>query len=99
MAFAADNGAQILMHIGIDTVNLKGEHFRALVSDGDRVKMGDPMIEFDAQAIRDAGYDLTTPVVITNTAEYDKIEKLAKYAEEQKPFLELTALTDDKNKE
>ena len=99
VAFAADNGAQILMHIGIDTVNLKGEHFRALVSDGDRVKMGDPMIEFDAQAIRDAGYDLTTPVVITNTAEYDKIEKLTKYAEEQKPFLELTALTDDKNKE
>lgn len=99
VAFAADNGAQILMHIGIDTVNLKGEHFKAFVSDGDRVKMGDPMIEFDAQAIRDVGYDLTTPVVITNTAEYDKIERLTKYAEEQKAFLKLTALNDDKNKE
>ncbi|MDO5311619.1 MAG: PTS glucose transporter subunit IIA, partial [Clostridia bacterium] len=65
--------------------------FSLLVSEGDEVKMGDPLIEFDGQAIRDAGYDLTSPIVITNSLDYDRIEKTVKYAVEQHPFLELAA--------
>lgn len=91
VCMTSDSGARILMHIGIDTVNLKGKYFSLFVSEGDKVKMGDPLIEFDGEAIRDAGYDLTSPIVITNSADYDRIDKTAKYAVEQQPFLELAA--------
>ena len=79
------------MHIGIDTVNLNGKYFSPLVSEGDEVKMGEPLIEFDGQGIRDAGYDLTSPIVILNSSDYAGIEKTVKYAVEQHPFLELAA--------
>lgn len=85
------SGARILMHIGIDTVNLKGQYFSLLANEGDEVKMGDPLIEFDAKAVRDAGYDITCPIIITNSANYGRIDRTVKYAVEQKPFLELAA--------
>lgn len=66
----ADFGAELLMHIGIDTVELKGTHFRALVSAGERVTAGQPLIEFDRDAIAEAGYEVITPVVITNSDLY-----------------------------
>lgn len=62
-----DFGAELLMHIGIDTVELKGQHYRALVSAGDRVKAGQPLLEFDRDAILAAGYQIITPVVVTNS--------------------------------
>lgn len=55
----------VLMHIGFDTVELKGEHFRPLAQKGDEVKAGETLCEFDIPAIRAAGYDITTPVVVT----------------------------------
>ena len=56
----------ILMHIGFDTVNLKGEHFTSHVNKGDTVKQGDILAEFDIQAIKEEGLPVTTPVVVSN---------------------------------
>jgi len=65
-----EDGAEILIHIGIDTVSLKGEHFKALVKEKDYVNAGQPLIEFDRHAIAEAGFETVTMVIITNTAEY-----------------------------
>lgn len=89
IAMTTTSGAEILMHIGMDTVNLKGRHFKTYVSEGDSVKMGDPLIEFDAAAIKSEGYDLTTPIVITNSGEFELIETMGESATEQKPFMRL----------
>lgn len=72
----SDQGAEILIHIGLDTVNLKGEFYNAYVKDGDKVKTGDLILEFDMAKIREAGYDLITPVVICNTANFSKIDTM-----------------------
>ncbi len=85
-----DGGAELLIHVGIDTVNLKGEHFKPFVKKGDRVKLGDPLIEFDMEKIKAAGYDVTTPVVITNADQYRTIEAVAAEAVEKTPFLKLS---------
>ncbi|MGY0886436.1 sucrose-specific PTS transporter subunit IIBC [Corynebacterium aurimucosum] len=64
---ADGNNVDILMHIGFDTVNLKGEHFTSHVSKGDEVKAGDLLCEFDIAAIKAADYPVTTPVVVSNS--------------------------------
>jgi PTS system N-acetylglucosamine-specific IIC component len=61
-----DNGAEVLLHVGLDTVNLKGQHFTSKVVQGQRVHAGDTLVEFDIPAIKAAGYDVTTPVIVTN---------------------------------
>lgn len=66
----ADDGSEVLIHVGIDTVKLDGLHFSAHVSQGDAVRVGDLLLEFDIAAIRAAGYDLTTPVLISNSDDY-----------------------------
>ena len=63
------------MHIGMDTVNLNGKHFEAVKKAEDRVRKGDVIVRFDLDAIKAEGYDVTTPVIITNTDEYESIEK------------------------
>lgn len=70
VSLISDFGAEILVHVGIDTVNLKGEHFTAHVKSGDKVKKGQLLLEFDLQAIKKAGYDTVTPVVICNSDVY-----------------------------
>lgn len=67
-------GIDLLIHIGIDTVNLKGQYFKARIAQGDTVKKGDLLVEFDPAAIADAGYDTTTPVVVTNADAYASVE-------------------------
>lgn len=69
----ADDGAEILIHVGIDTVNLKGKYFNAKAQQGDRVTKGQLLLEFDAKAIEKAGYKTVTPVLVTNAYEYDTI--------------------------
>lgn len=64
---ADGNNVDILMHIGFDTVSLKGEHFTSHVSKGDEVKAGDLLCEFDIEAINAADYPVTTPVVVSNS--------------------------------
>lgn len=66
-------GIEILIHIGIDTVKLKGQHFNVVVQEGDTVKHGQLLIEFDMEAIQKAGYDTTTPVIVTNSGNYLEI--------------------------
>ncbi|SFT68778.1 PTS system, sucrose-specific IIC component [Selenomonas sp. GACV-9] len=67
------DGAEILIHVGLDTVKLNGEHFEAKVAQGDTVKKGQLLLEFDEAAIKAAGYDTTTPVLVTNAADFGQI--------------------------
>ena len=64
------DGAELLMHIGIDTVKLGGKHFTYLVNEGDKVRKGQPLIRFDIEAIKADGYPVTTPLIVCNTDEY-----------------------------
>ncbi|WP_342324422.1 PTS beta-glucoside transporter subunit IIABC [Kosakonia sp. BYX6] len=73
----SDNGMEVLIHVGIDTVKLEGKPFTAHVSVGDRVKPGDLLLEFDRSAILDAGYDLATPVIISNSDSFASVNKVA----------------------
>lgn len=70
--FVTDSGAEILIHIGLDTVNLNGKYFKSHVSNGDKVKKGKLLVEFDMDAIKKEGYDLITPMVVTNISDYIK---------------------------
>lgn len=80
-----DNGAELLIHIGINTVELNGEGFKALVSEGSRVKKGQTLIEFDINDIMKKGYSIITPVLITNPDNYAVIEE---YKVENVDFLD-----------
>ena len=72
----ADDGAELLIHVGIDTVELEGRGFESLVSQGERVAAGQPLLKVDFAAIREAGYKATTMLVVSNGAELD-VERLA----------------------
>ena len=70
----SDDGFDILIHVGIDTVNLKGEFFEYIVQEGDKVKKGDTLIKFNIEEIKKAGYSVVTPMVISNTDEFSDIK-------------------------
>ena len=72
-----DHGAEVLVHVGLDTVNLKGKYFTVKKAAGDTVKAGDVILEFDADAIKAEGYDVITPVVISNHFGYEAVETIA----------------------
>jgi PTS system beta-glucosides-specific IIC component len=76
IAVTSNEGVEILMHIGIDTVKLKGQYFTQKVQQGDRIRQGDVLIEFDMQRIQDEGFKLTTPIVVTNSDQYRTITPL-----------------------
>ena len=71
------DGAEVLLHIGIDTVKLGGKHFEAHVTDGQEIKKGDLLISFDIEAIKAEGCKVTTPLIIGNTDEYSAITPAA----------------------
>jgi len=73
----SNSGIEVLIHVGIDTVKLDGRPFTAHVKVGDRVQPGDLLLEFDRQAIIDAGYDLATPIIISNSDEYRDVVTVA----------------------
>ena len=73
----SDDGVEILVHIGINTVELDGKGFTKLVKDGDTVKIGDPLIKFDQAVIKEGGYNLTTPVIVTNSDDFASVELIA----------------------
>lgn len=76
VSITSNNGAAILIHVGIDTVALKGKYFKGHVKEGDMVKRGDLLIEFDIDAIQAAGYDTIVPVIIYNSDDYTEVERL-----------------------
>ena len=65
-----DSGAEVLIHVGMDTVQLNGKGFQPLVQSGDTVKKGQALLKFDRKVIQEAGYSLVTPIIITNTDDY-----------------------------
>lgn len=73
-----DNGLQVLVHIGVDTVNMDGEGFEFLVAKGDRVTAGTPLVRFDRDAIVAAGYSPITPVLVTNHRKFAGVDVVAK---------------------
>lgn len=87
VGLTSDDGAEVLIHIGIDTVKLNGEHFNAHVKAGDKVKVGDPLVDFDIEEIKAAGYPTVTPIIITNTDSYKDVEALARGSVKEKDKL------------
>lgn len=74
IGITSDDGVDILIHVGIDTVELNGKHFNALKKQGDKVKKGDKLLEVDFDSIKNEGYDTTVLLVITNTQEYSTVK-------------------------
>ena len=68
-----DNGVELLIHVGMDTVELDGEHFTSHVENDQKVKQGDSLITFDIEAIKEAGYSAVTPLIVTNTDDFKQI--------------------------
>lgn len=87
IGITSDNGVEILIHVGMDTVKLEGEHFTAHINQGDTVKTGDLLVEFDIAKIKAAGCEVTTPIIITNSGDYAEINPTVKNAIEQKETL------------
>ena len=77
IGLTSDEGVEMLIHIGIDTVNLQGKYFEAHVKTGDRVKTGDLLISFDQEAVQKEGYETVTPVLVTNSDEFKCISVTA----------------------
>ncbi len=73
IALVDDNGTELLIHVGLDTVKLGGKYFTAHVKAGDKVKVGSPLVDFDLNGIKGEGYDIITPVIVTNSAEYSSV--------------------------
>jgi PTS system beta-glucosides-specific IIC component len=89
VSLIADCGAEILIHIGLDTVNLKGQHYTVHAQNGDKVKKGQLLIAFDREAVAAAGYDTITPVVVCNSAEYTAFRTYTGTVTTQSVILEL----------
>ncbi|MCR1824841.1 MULTISPECIES: PTS transporter subunit IIABC [Terrisporobacter] len=87
VGLTSDNGVEVLIHIGLDTVKLNGKHFSTHVKAGDKVKVGDLLVEFDIEKIKEAGYPIVTPIIITNTDSYEDVEVVAKGAVKEKDKL------------
>ena len=99
IGIVGENGEEILIHIGIDTVNLKGKYFKAFVKQGDQVKKGQKLIEFNRDEIKNAGYNDEVMVIITNTPAYQQISLLVPDKTEvrlNQPVLELDVKEDRK---
>ena len=72
-----DDGVEILIHIGIDTVSMEGKGFEVLVNKGDEVRAGDALVKFDIEVIKEAGYSPITPVLVTNYKKFGAVDVLA----------------------
>ncbi|EPC6991946.1 glucose PTS transporter subunit IIA [Vibrio cholerae] len=72
LAITSDNGAEILIHIGVDTVKLKGKYFSSNIQDGDVISIGQPLVEFDIESLEKEGIDTSVIMVVTNTSDYQE---------------------------
>ncbi|MFB8375019.1 beta-glucoside-specific PTS transporter subunit IIABC [Paenibacillus taichungensis] len=87
IGLVSDDGAEMLIHIGIDTVKLKGQFFSPKVQAGAKVAVGDVLMEFDREEIEKAGYTTITPVIITNMHQYHSIESAGRTTIKEKELL------------
>jgi PTS system beta-glucosides-specific IIC component len=87
IGLVSDDGAEMLIHIGIDTVKLKGQFFSPKVQAGAKVAVGDVLMEFDREEIEKAGYTTITPVIITNMHQYNSIESAGRTTIKEKELL------------
>lgn len=74
ISMTTDFGAELLIHVGLDTVKMKGDGFTGHVKAGDHVKKGDLLLEVDLEKVKAAGYDTITPVLVCNTPDYASVE-------------------------
>ena len=72
----SEKGAEILIHVGIDTVELNGKYFKSYIKTGDQVKRGDLLLEFNVEKIAEAGYNMIEPIIICNSDDYSEVEKI-----------------------
>lgn len=70
IGMVSEAGLELLIHVGLDTVQLEGKYFESLVQQGERVKQGDLLLRFDKKKIEEEGYSLETPVIVTNYTDY-----------------------------
>lgn len=70
VSVTSEHGTEVIIHVGLDTVRLKGSYYTSFKNQGDHVKQGDLLLEFDRKAIKEAGYDLITPVIVCNPSCY-----------------------------
>lgn len=68
----SDTGLELLIHIGLDTVNLKGQYFETYVNEGDKIAKGQKLISFDKLAIENSGYQTEIPIIVTNSANFSE---------------------------
>lgn len=73
VAVSSPDGVEVLIHIGINTVDLNGEYFKGYVTKGEEVHAGQKLIEFDRKKINAVGYDVITPVIVTNSDDYEEV--------------------------
>lgn len=76
ISLVSETGAEVLIHVGLDTVSLKGEHFTTHVESGATVKKGDLLLEFDKEAIAAAGFETIIPVVVCNSDDYKEVKRI-----------------------
>lgn len=76
LGLKSDSGMELLIHVGLETVRLEGKHFTAYVENGQRIRKGDLLLEFDLKAIQEEGYETVTPVLVNNVADYTEIMSL-----------------------
>lgn len=89
VSLETSNGVEILIHVGMDTVMLKGAHYTPHCTTGDKVKAGDTLITFDLDAIQAAGYDTITPVLICNSDDFEEITAVSDTVQAMEPLLTL----------
>jgi PTS system beta-glucosides-specific IIC component len=87
IGITSDEGIEILIHVGIDTVQLEGQHFTTHVKQGDQINVGDLLVEFDIEKIKEAGYETITPIIVTNHNLYKGFEVTGKKTINQKDVL------------
>ncbi|QHQ59402.1 PTS transporter subunit EIIC [Anaerocolumna sedimenticola] len=91
IGITSDNGVEILIHIGLDTVQLNGKHYTTHVKTGEHVKTGDLLVEFDMENIKLEGYPVITPVIITNTTDYKQVKGIITgEVKEKEPIIKIS---------
>ena len=89
-ALNTDDGAELLVHIGIDTVKLDGQYYTIHATQGDKVKKGDLIVEVDLEGVKSAGYDYITPVIVSNHGKFSSLTKKSGKVSALDPVIVLT---------